>query len=33
VHLDTVATPLNALGEEDLCPGAATLEQINASLR
>jgi 2-oxoglutarate/2-oxoacid ferredoxin oxidoreductase subunit beta len=33
VHLDTVATPLNALGEEDLCPGAAALEQINASLR
>ncbi|GAP65384.1 2-oxoglutarate ferredoxin oxidoreductase subunitbeta [Mizugakiibacter sediminis] len=32
-HLNTVATPFNALGAEALCPGAATLEQINASLR
>ena len=26
-------TPLNALGEEELCPGSAALEKINASLR
>jgi len=32
-HLDTVATPLNALGEKDLCPGSAMLDKINASLR
>jgi 2-oxoglutarate ferredoxin oxidoreductase subunit beta len=32
-HFDTVETPLNALGEEDLCPGPAALEKINASLR
>ncbi|KAB2876060.1 MAG: 2-oxoacid:ferredoxin oxidoreductase subunit beta [Pseudorhodoplanes sp.] len=32
-HLKTVGTPLNALGERDLCPGAAALEKINASLR
>jgi len=32
-HLATVATPLNALGEDALCPGAATLDRINASLR
>ncbi|MCC7015917.1 MAG: 2-oxoacid:ferredoxin oxidoreductase subunit beta [Rhodospirillales bacterium] len=33
VHLNTVETPLNALGETDLCPGAETLEKINAALR
>src|SRR5215831_2357068 len=32
-HLNTVDTPLNALGEKELCPGAAVLEKINASLR
>jgi 2-oxoglutarate ferredoxin oxidoreductase subunit beta len=31
-HLNTVATPLNRLGEADLCPGAAVLEAINAEL-
>jgi len=30
---NTVDTPLNALSEKDLCPGSATLEKINASLR
>ncbi len=29
----TVEAPLNALGEKELCPGAATLDKINASLR
>jgi 2-oxoglutarate/2-oxoacid ferredoxin oxidoreductase subunit beta len=33
VHLNTVETPLNALGEAELCPGAAALDKINASLR
>src|SRR5512138_2013916 len=32
-HLDTVETPLNTLEAEDLCPGTAALEKINASLR
>ena len=32
-HLDTVDTPLNQLGEAALCPGAAALDKINASLR
>jgi 2-oxoglutarate/2-oxoacid ferredoxin oxidoreductase subunit beta len=32
-HLGTVSVPLAALGERDLCPGAATLAKINASLR
>jgi len=32
-HLDTVAAPLNTLGAKELCPGSATLEKINASLR
>ncbi|MGR8918428.1 MAG: 2-oxoacid:ferredoxin oxidoreductase subunit beta [Gammaproteobacteria bacterium] len=32
-HLDTVAEPLNTLNERELCPGAAVLEDINASLR
>ncbi|MEI7805221.1 MAG: 2-oxoacid:ferredoxin oxidoreductase subunit beta [Hyphomicrobiales bacterium] len=32
-HLATVETPLNALGEKELCPGSAALEKINASLR
>jgi len=32
-HLGTVDTPFNQLGEPELCPGAAALERINASLR
>ena len=32
-HLNTVDAPLNALEAEDLCPGTAALEKINASLR
>jgi len=32
-YLDTTTTPLNQLTEPDLCPGASTLERINASLR
>src|SRR6202161_570957 len=32
-HLNTVDTPLNALGESALCPGSAALDKINASLR
>jgi 2-oxoglutarate/2-oxoacid ferredoxin oxidoreductase subunit beta len=31
--LNTVARPLNALGEAELCPGAAALARINAGLR
>ncbi|MGE5337519.1 MAG: 2-oxoacid:ferredoxin oxidoreductase subunit beta [Gemmatimonadota bacterium] len=31
-HLNTVAIPLNRLGEADLCPGAAALEALNAEL-
>ena len=33
VHLNTVETPFNRLGEKELCPGAGMLEKINASLR
>jgi 2-oxoglutarate/2-oxoacid ferredoxin oxidoreductase subunit beta len=32
-HLHTVDTPFNALTEKDLCPGAAALDRVNASLR
>src|SRR6476620_188807 len=32
-HLNTVATPLNKLGESDLCPGAKALNTINSSYR
>jgi 2-oxoglutarate/2-oxoacid ferredoxin oxidoreductase subunit beta len=32
-HLETVDTPLNELGEAELCPGSAALAKINASLR
>lgn len=32
-HLGTVQAPLNALGAAELSPGAATLAEINASLR
>jgi 2-oxoglutarate ferredoxin oxidoreductase subunit beta len=31
--LNTVAAPLNRLGEAELCPGAAALAKLNASLR
>ena len=31
--LNTVDTPLNKLGQEDLCPGAAALEGVNAAFR
>ncbi|MES2148514.1 MAG: 2-oxoacid:ferredoxin oxidoreductase subunit beta [Pseudomonadota bacterium] len=32
-HLNTVERPLNGLDEAALCPGAAALERVNASLR
>jgi len=32
-HLNTVETPQNALGEAELCPGSAALDNFNASLR
>jgi 2-oxoglutarate ferredoxin oxidoreductase subunit beta len=32
-HLHTVETPLNRLGERELCPGAVALEKFNAALR
>lgn len=32
-HLATVDVPLNQLAEAELCPGAAMLDRINASLR
>jgi 2-oxoglutarate ferredoxin oxidoreductase subunit beta len=32
-HLNTVDAPLNTLEANDLCPGSAALEKINASLR
>ena len=32
-HMETVATPLNALTERELCPGSAALSKLNASLR
>ena len=32
-RMNTVDTPLNALNEQELCPGAATIDAINASLR
>jgi 2-oxoglutarate ferredoxin oxidoreductase subunit beta len=32
-HLETVAEPLNMLGETELCPGPAAMAKINASLR
>ncbi|MGL4434917.1 MAG: thiamine pyrophosphate-dependent enzyme, partial [Giesbergeria sp.] len=33
LSLNTSDTPLNALGAQQLCPGAKALEKINASLR
>jgi len=32
-NLNTVEAPLNALAEQELCPGSAALDKINASLR
>ncbi|HYL48019.1 MAG TPA: 2-oxoacid:ferredoxin oxidoreductase subunit beta [Stellaceae bacterium] len=32
-HIETVETPLNALGEAELVPGNAALQKLNASLR
>ena len=32
-NFNTTATPLNALGETELCPGSAMLDKINAGLR
>jgi 2-oxoglutarate/2-oxoacid ferredoxin oxidoreductase subunit beta len=32
LHLNTVATPLNRLGEAELCPGAAALAALNSEL-
>jgi 2-oxoglutarate ferredoxin oxidoreductase subunit beta len=32
-HLNTCARPLNQLGVEELCPGTATLDKLNAALR
>lgn len=31
--LNTCAEPLNRLDDKSLCPGSATLAQLNASLR
>ncbi len=31
--INTIDRPLNSLREEDLCPGSAALEEINASFR
>ena len=32
-HLNTIDAPFNTLGAKELCPGAAMLEKVNASLR
>jgi 2-oxoglutarate ferredoxin oxidoreductase subunit beta len=32
-YMNTAATPLNALTEAELCPGAAALDKLNAGLR
>ena len=32
-RLNTVAAPLNTLGDAELCPGAAALARVNAALR
>jgi 2-oxoglutarate ferredoxin oxidoreductase subunit beta len=32
-NFNTVEAPLNSLSEQELCPGSAALERINASLR
>jgi 2-oxoglutarate ferredoxin oxidoreductase subunit beta len=31
--MNTVETPLNALGEAELCPGTSALDRLNAGLR
>ncbi len=33
VNLQTVETPLNQLGDSELCPGSAALDRLNASMR
>ena len=32
-QLSTVATPLNRMGEDELCPGSAKLADVNAEYR
>jgi len=32
-YLNTVDSPFNAMGEKELCPGAAALERFNAQHR
>ena len=32
-HLGTIETPLNQLGDRELCPGSEALERLNAGLR
>ncbi len=32
-HLGTIETPLNQLGDRELCPGSEALDRLNASLR
>jgi 2-oxoglutarate ferredoxin oxidoreductase subunit beta len=32
-HLGTVAGPLNALGDAELCPGPGALAKVNAALQ
>ena len=32
-HLGTIESPFNKLGEKELCPGSAALEQFNAAHR
>jgi 2-oxoglutarate ferredoxin oxidoreductase subunit beta len=32
-HLATIERPLNQLGEQELCPGSAALDKLNAGLR
>ncbi|CAI10534.1 2-ketoglutarate: NADP oxidoreductase, beta subunit (plasmid) [Aromatoleum aromaticum EbN1] len=32
-HLNTIETPLNRLGDAELCPGSRALQALNASLR
>ncbi|MGH7291514.1 MAG: 2-oxoacid:ferredoxin oxidoreductase subunit beta, partial [Myxococcota bacterium] len=32
-HMNTVAVPFNTMAADELCPGAETLEKVNASLR
>jgi 2-oxoglutarate ferredoxin oxidoreductase subunit beta len=32
-YLNTVAKPFNEMTEDELCPGSAALDKLNASLR